>query len=152
MGIVEMRFSFYLTEMAYHQDRAIEKIEDLLSQVITHLFKCLTMSESRDFNHWLKEIRNWISQMDDYSVVKPKNRRINLKVFLKEYEQKLSFKYLLRKYENVLYQYGLGCKKHIPTPEKCIEFVQGFLADLFETLSNDELSWVDLDKKLKDFK
>ena len=147
-----MRFSFYLTEMAYHQDRAIEKIEDLLPQVISHLFKCLTMSESQDFNHWLKEIRNWISQMDDYSVVKPKNRRINLKVFLKEYDQKLSFKYLLRKYENILYQYGLEDRKNIPSSEKCIEFVQGFLLDLLETLSNDELSWSSLEKKLRMFK
>ena len=138
--------------MAYHQDRAIEKIEDLLPQVISHLFKCLTMSESQDFNHWLKEIRNWISQMDDYSVVKPKNRRINLKVFLKEYDQKLSFKYLLRKYENILYQYGLEDRKNTPSSEKCIEFVQSFLVDLLETLANDELSLSSLEKKLRMFK
>ena len=145
-----MRFSFYLTEMAYHQDRSIEKIEDLLPQVVLHIFKCLTMPGSRDYNHWLKEIQNWIFQMDDFCSIK-NGKRIRFKVFLREYEQKMSAKYLLKRYDTILYQYDLGEHKHLPNPNKCVKFVQGFLNELLKDLSEDKLNWIKLEYLIKDF-
>ena len=79
-----MGFANFIFEMAYKQDRAIEKIEDLLPQLSLHILKVWLMPESRDREHWIKEIENWLNLINRFSRVK-NSRIISKSKFKKEF-------------------------------------------------------------------
>ena len=82
-----MRFGdFILFEMAYHQDKAIEKIEDLFPQLTRHILKVWLMPKSRDYRHWLGEITNWLGMIEGFSRVKTPSKRISLRKFETEFD------------------------------------------------------------------
>lgn len=143
-----MRFGDLILFESYSQNRAIEKIEDLLPQTILHMFKCVTMPNSLDLNHWLKEIRNWLVQMDAYSNIKTKSRRISLKVFLEEFQWYFKTKTLGEYLDNIVDEYiDIDCN-----PKETINYISSILYDLFDSFSRDSYSWAIFEKRLRCYK
>jgi hypothetical protein len=44
--------------------KALERLEGLAPQVVKHLAKIAGNPEGREVPHWIKEISNWLNQME----------------------------------------------------------------------------------------
>ena len=84
-----MRFLDFICEMPYYQNKSLELIEGRIRQLSNHILKVWLMPESRDYGHWIKEIRNCLEIMDDSADTKTRNGRISHKALVKEFKNKI---------------------------------------------------------------
>lgn len=103
-----MKFTDFIFEMAYNQNRAIEKIEDLLPELSKHILKVWLIPESENYKHWISEIKNWVDKISDYSRVKTPFGVIKYSKFKKEFGGYFDTKYVSNKLEVLKSNYNLG--------------------------------------------
>jgi hypothetical protein len=102
---MKLRFKDFVLEFAYESDKAIEKIEDLLPQLSLHILKIWLMPKSRDYDHWVKEVENWLNQISRFSRIKADSKIISKAKFQKEFGEYFDESeiendlYLLRNYK-----------------------------------------------------
>ena len=128
-----MRFGdFILFEMAYLQDKAIEKIEDLFPQLVRHILKVWLIPKSRDYKHWLNEIENWLELIEGFSRVKTPSKRISLRKFKKEFDGYFDE----RTIKNFLF--GIKNQYDLQIDSSCVKDFSNKIQILFQSL------WVEL--------
>ena len=59
----------FLTEMAMPKKEVMNKIATFSDSIIEHIIKCVVYGDStKDFSHWITEISNFLSIINDYKV------------------------------------------------------------------------------------
>ena len=61
-------------EMARSRKDAKDAITALSPQIVHHLIKLFVFNDTRNRNHWIGEINNWLNQVDDI-YLKPSNKK-----------------------------------------------------------------------------
>lgn len=72
--------------MPYYQSKGLEKIEDQIPQLTLHILKVWLMPDSRDYEHWIDEIANFLVIMDSGANVKTRRGRLSHNTIVKEYK------------------------------------------------------------------
>ena len=128
-----MTFSEFLYEMAFPQSKALQKIEELLSQLSIHFLKCWIIPNSRNYNHWRGEIINFLGRINDYSRVKTKRGLIDRKNFDKEYKHTLELPWVDNLVDSVCLQYDI--EREQGDTEHFAYILKRFYEDLWDMLS-----------------
>ena len=132
-----MKFTDYILEMVYPQARAIEKIEDLLPQLTKHFIKCWIMQKSRDYDHWVKEIINYLDQINEFSRVKTKRKYICRGTFDKEFGHLTEFHRVESLVDSVCIQYTIDSPYSV---KFFVDSLTSFYNDLWNMLSSNKFN------------
>lgn len=127
-----MRFLDFLTENRDLQS-AINRIEDQIPQLSAHIIKVWVMPESRDFNHWINEIKNYTQIIDDSADVKTRFGRIRKTLMLKELQQKLSVNRVTRYIRTIEDKYNI----RIPGILEIRDNLEALYNDFFDYIEKD---------------
>lgn len=103
-----MKFSQYILTEKYELKKGVEIIEGQIFQLAKHILKVWLIPVSRDYNHWINEIINYLSIMEDGREVKTKTGLISRKVFTREYKDKIKE----QKVKNFLFEINVKYKKN----------------------------------------
>lgn len=141
-----MKFSDYLKsklwEMAFSQEHALDKVEELAPKTIEHILKCRLMPDSREIPHWLNEIKAYTEKMDDYCDVKTRTGRPSYANLLNKLEVKLKYEKVAKKIPNIELEYS---KKFKPSEvRKAIEFTISQMQEILKELSQDTFIWANM--------
>lgn len=129
-----------LNEMPYNQSKGLEKIEDQTLQLTRHILKVWLMPKSRDFNHWITEIRNYLDLMDLGANVKTKRGRISHNALTKEYKNTVTEQRIKNALSYINSSYGEKFKydvKYYNSVKKFYDFLWLKLAEF--DFSTDEI-------------
>lgn len=128
-----MKFSEFIYEMAFPQSRALQKIEEQLTQLSMHFLKTWMKASSRDYNHWRNEIINYLNRINDYSRIKTKNGLIRRDLFDKEFGHTLEYAWVDNLVDSVAIQYDI--KRENGDTEYFVFALRKFYSELWDMLS-----------------
>ena len=76
------KFKDIITEMAFDRKTVIRKVEDLEDQINLHLVKIIRYKDDLNFEKHLKDVKNWLVQIQKMDVGK-KNKKLPEKEYFK---------------------------------------------------------------------
>lgn len=136
-----------LNEMAYERNRALEKVEDLMPQIVEHLLKILITENEVEINlnHWSSEIENWLKLINRFSRLK-NNTRLKYRDYVDNLWVHFSEKDILIDISSMSYNYIFADYDMNELREVIFEFF-----DLvFTKMSQDKFNELKIKELLKD--
>ena len=76
------KFKDIISEMAFDRKTVIRKVEDLEDQINLHLVKIIRYKDELNFEKHLKDVKNWLVQIQKLDVGK-KNKKLHEKEYFK---------------------------------------------------------------------
>lgn len=143
-----MKFTDYIVdklyEMAFEQSFALDKIEEQVPGVITHILCCHLMPDSRDISHWIDEIAAFTGKMDDYCDVKTKSGRISYANLINGVHPKLTPEWVKKKIPFIERKYKRKFSKE--NVNDAIEKAIDIMHDIFLDMASNKF---DIEKYVK---
>lgn len=123
----------YLFEMARSRQSAIDKIDDVIPQICSHVLKILVTKDDveQNLNHWENELLNWFMQISRWSHLKG-NRRLKLKDYQVEFANHFQKSTILASLVVMKYRYTI-----LPFDiSVLVRTLKDFCNSLFEAVSD----------------
>ena len=130
-----MRF-YSISEMAYNQDNALDRIKSKLPKLIQHLILIKIFANTDSCSHWMDEICGYLITINDYCNVKTKNGRISLKVLKNTFDDIMDVTEVEDIVTRIEKKYGI--KVLDDEIVKFQKYIYNFFDKLWYDLSNDE--------------
>lgn len=142
-----MKFSEFLNEMAFRQGTSLERIELQTIFLIEHIFKIWLMPNSENYNHWSKEIQNFVNLIDNFCNVKTRSGRIPYKTLKKSMQNLQNQKWLEKQLNYVIRDYQV-----IPLRVDLVTSIQNFLEYFWNLLSLNRVDKFELLDYIQNYK